>query len=280
MHPAPSCQSGPVGRGDAPRILLPTGKQPTIIAPVPRRVHVLQVRAGTVPLSRDESHHVRDVLRLDAGAEVELFDDAGNVGAGVLEYDGPRVLARVRQVLPPVRPAVHWTIASAVPKGNRADWMIEKLSELGCPRFVPLAAERSVVLPKGENKRSRWLRLAIEAGKQSHRRGTMEIADMATPAQLLTPSPSQGEGEQEAWYLSPASSAVPVRDLVLRPLPHRLTLFIGPEGGWSPAEIELFARLDVTPVRLTETVLRVETAAVAAAAVVASAFVPNPPPHP
>jgi 16S rRNA (uracil1498-N3)-methyltransferase len=143
--------------------------------------------------------------------------------------------------------------------------MVEKLSELGVAEFVPLAAARSVVLPEGKAKRERWNRIATEAAKQSRRAGVMRISELTDVATALRRAP-------KAWFLSTESSdAAPVaRAAAELPGDAPLTAFIGPEGGWTDAEREQFVATGATPVRLTTTILRIETAAVATAAVVAS----------
>src|SRR5438552_8556851 len=151
-----------------------------------RRLIVPEIRPGANVLPEDQAHHARDVLRLRAGDEVELFTASGETAAGAIaEATAQRVVVNVEQVRAPAdRFAL--TIASAVPKGARADWMIEKLSELGVAHFVPLITARSVVHPEGKNKLERWRRLAEESAKQSHRTGVMRIAPLTPLPNVLT----------------------------------------------------------------------------------------------
>ena len=242
-----------------------------------RRLHTAAaLRAGLVELDKGEAHHARAVLRLGVGDEIELFDDGGAVARGVIERcDGAAVVARVDHV--DRRPATTGlVIASAVPKGDRAEWMVEKLSELGVDRFVPLAAERSVVLPVGKNKRDRWQRIATEAAKQSRRVGVMRIDELTDVARLLTPSlgtPGKDRGEGLFCFLDTDARAPSLLDHLqsqFSDLKSEVTLLIGPEGGWTADETALMRDRGLTPVKLTATILRVETAAVSAAAIVAS----------
>lgn len=232
-----------------------------------RRIHLRQLSPGQFPLDPSQAHHVRDVLRLAPGQTVELFDDAGATADGTLVVVTPSdVLVEVREIRDPADAAFRWTVASAVPKAARADWMIEKLSELGADAFIPLATARSVVHPEGKNKLDRWRRLAQESAKQSRRpRGVMRIDEMLDLTPLVESLARDG---RSAWYLSTAPGALPVRRAV-DTAPRDLTLLIGPEGGWTPGELDLFEAHGLTAVALTDTVLRVETAAVAVAAVVA-----------
>ena len=232
-----------------------------------RRVHVPRLFIGEVELDENQAHHVRDVLRLTAGTTVEVFDDIGATARGTLAfYEDQRAAVHVERVEAPSVVTMRWTVASAVPKGNRADWLIEKLSELGTSRFIPLSADRSVVVPEGRNKLQRWARLAEESAKQSRRPGVMSIDDVTDVTDAI-----EQLGDGDGWYLSTTAGAAPIARLIAQPLPTSLTLFIGPEGGWTDGEIHRFEQAGLTGVALTATILRVETAAVAAAAIVGAA---------
>ncbi len=229
---------------------------------MPRRLLVPLLRPGRNPLPDDQAHHARDVLRLKLGEEVELFTAAGQSAIGtIVQLSSGAVIVEVQQIQ---KPTIHFelTIASAIPKGARADWMIEKLSELGVARFVPLITERSVVHPEGKNKLDRWQRLAEESAKQSRRPGVMQIAP-------LTPLPDFLKIPTPIAYLSTASDSQPM-PAILPPASASLSLLIGPEGGWSHTEIVLFQDRHLTPITLGGTILRIETAAIAAASVVAA----------
>ncbi len=206
---------------------------------------------------------MRDVLRLEIGSPLELFNDAGQTATGIIKHLNPaNVVVEVESVKAAVDgQAIRVIVASAIPKGDRADWMIEKLAELGVARFIPLAAERSVVLPAGRNKIERWERTAIESAKQSRRSGVMSIAP-------LTPLDEAIESAQSGWYLSTGDGAMPARTAIGRSFAEELAMFIGPEGGWTDGEIARMNAAGLTGVSLTSTVLRVETAAVVAAALV------------
>ena len=117
---------------------------------------------------------------------------------------------QVEEVHEPAADGLSWTVAAAVPKGERADWMVEKLSELGCHAFVPLLAERSVVQPKGTGKRDRWLRLATESAKQCRRRGVMRIESPTTLDELLANDEAMPPDAPSAarWFLDLSDAAV------------------------------------------------------------------------
>jgi 16S rRNA (uracil1498-N3)-methyltransferase len=247
-----------VASGKLPLRLRPRGCNPHLM----RRVWVAKVTVGRIPLGKREAHHLRDVLRLGPGAEIEVFNEAGLLGRGklVAAEKGNGIEVEVEQVESPVVQGCRLTIASAVPKGARADWMIEKLSEIGVLAFVPIISLRSVVEPRGTGKMERWKRIAAEAARQSGRVGIMRIDNAVQLEQAINPGD---------WYLSFLDDAVSILELTAN-LPQELKVFVGPEGGWADEELADFARKRARPVRLTSTVLRVETAAVVAAGIIAS----------
>jgi 16S rRNA (uracil1498-N3)-methyltransferase len=230
-----------------------------------RRLHTQTLFVGDIPLDPTQARHARDALRLEEGTAVEVFDDAGSTASGTLRFRGPKdVFVRVDQITASApSPRLRLTIASAVPKGERADWMIEKLSELGVATFIPLATERSVVKPEGKNKYERWARIATESAKQSRRAGVMRIEELRPVREAIRDASA-------AFYLSTAPDAVPLATALPASPDAEITLLIGPEGGWTDAEIEWFESSDIRGVKLTSTILRVETAAIAAAAIVMS----------
>ncbi len=234
-----------------------------------RRILVSKAVVGRIDLGSAEAHHLRDVLRLEAGAEVEVFDKAGDSGRGrIVSADGRGVTIEVDKIGRAAAGKCRLTIAAAVPKAARADWMIEKLGELGVDVFVPLMTRRSVVAPKGSAKNERWNRLATESARQSSRAGVMRIERLMELTQLIEQARAE---EIELWHLSLEQDSVSIFKM-LPALPPDLTVLVGPEGGWSPEESDVFKAARSIAVRLTRPILRVETAAVAAAAVIESAL--------
>jgi 16S rRNA (uracil1498-N3)-methyltransferase len=230
---------------------------------MPRRVHAPNLHTGKLTLQPPQAHHVRDVLRLGPGDPLDLFDDVGTTATGrLLEVTPAGVTIDVLAVTAASAPRQSLCIAAAVPKGQRADWMVEKLAELGVARSVPLVADRSVTLPKRAGKSDRWRRLAIEAARQSNRNDVMQIDDLTTLADF-----ADHVAHERAWLLSTEPGASPAAAL-LHDAPAPNWLLIGPEGGWTDDELRLLDRPTIARVRLTLNILRIETAAVAAAALV------------
>ena len=231
-----------------------------------RRFHVPEVHVGSLTLPPEPSHHAKNVLRLKVGDAVELFDDAGEVGQGIIsDLSSNLVIVKVETQAHASGATVDVHIASAVPKASRADWMIEKLSELGVSRFTPLATERSVVLPEGSGKRDRWIRLAEEAARQSGRSGMMKI-DLLTRLDQVVDA---GVGV----YCATEQAARPIAEVIAALQVTPVRILIGPEGGWTDKELKLLQARDWRPASLGSTVLRVETAALVAATL---ALAPGP----
>lgn len=232
---------------------------------------IVPVLAGDrITIDGREAHHAARVRRLRVGDAVELFDGRGaeaigtivSIAAGRIE-----VSIRMRTAASSARPCL--TIAAAIPKGDRADWMIEKLAELGVSRLIPLNAERSVVRPS-PTKLDRWRRKCVETSKQCRSTFTMEVSAPIDVAELA----AIAGANVRMFVADPDPRWPPYLDSVSQYAPGETIAVIGPEGGLTPNELKELQSVGATLVRLTSTILRVETAAVVMAA--AFALCPNP----
>lgn len=216
---------------------------------------------GTAILDGDEARHLARVLRAKVGDAVTLFDGRGHAWqACVATLGRDRVTLDLGQGLPTTPPpAVPVTLAVALPKGDRQKWMVEKLTELGVDRLVPLLTTRGVA-EATDSARSRLERGVIEACKQCGRDTLMEIGTATTIRDLLAGMSAgtrpfladpQG-GSIEAALASGSTAAVIV--------------LVGPEGGFTTDEVAAAEAAGCSRVSFGRHVLRVETAAVAAAA--------------
>jgi 16S rRNA (uracil1498-N3)-methyltransferase len=223
------------------------------------------------------ANHLTHVLRARIGQEFDIAA-GGRVRRGrVVNITDDRVdFALGEEVLyPPLIPVTLWL---AVFKFDRMEWAIEKCTELGVSRIVPLVTRRTDVhLTSAAAKRcERWRRIVLQASEQSRR---AEPPVISAPAELkretlLTPAP--------AHELQIASTRVVLaesqRDITLRQAlrapegvrPYEVHLAVGPEGGWTDAELGLFENSGWIQASLGNTILRTETAAIAAMAVVRS----------
>lgn len=212
-------------------------------------------------LDRAESHHARNVLRLSAGTPIELFDGQGGLALATLDhYQASVAHCRITdfQHQLPITPTL--TIASAVPKGPRADAMVAQLSQLGVDTFIPLIAEHSVAVPR-PNKIERFAKSAIESAKQCRRLHLMHVEAPRTPQDVLA-------NQDYDLKLIATPGVPPIADLAQRiTASNRILVLIGPEGGFSPAEIDAAADAGCLGWPIAPHVLRIETAAAAAAAI-------------
>jgi len=235
---------------------------------VAQRIFIAQLQTGQTDLTAQPARYLRDVLRLGIGDLLEAFDASGSAAsAKILAVTSGSVTLEIGPIKTAPPAAHEFTIAAAIPKGARADWMIEKITELGAAAFIPLIAARSVSLPKGE-KPQRWVRLAAEAARQSGRAGMPRIEPLTAVTDLL----NHRDPTQLAWFFSTEPGAIPIARLTAASPPRSLLMLIGPEGGWNPDEIGRFRAAGLTGVKLTPTTLRVETAALAAASAAALWF--------
>lgn len=206
-------------------------------------------------------HHARRVLRLRDGADIRLFDGAGNEYAAKLRINGndSHSHARVLAGGPCDREArLPITLVQALCAQDKVDWLLEKCVELGAARIVLAPAARSVVRldsGRGERRLARWREIVAGACAQCGRNRLPEVtlaADLATALQ-------QGAGSQACWMLDPQAEAG-----LQAGNAETVTLAVGPEGGFEDAERALAARLGYRGARLGPRVLRTETAGLAA----------------
>ena len=208
-------------------------------------------------MAPEQARHAVRVRRAVEGDGVGIFDDDGRTAAGELVRDGHGWAVRLVADAVLSRRSTGVTVYSTVPKGQRADWMVEKLSELGVEAFVPLSTALSVVEP-GAGKLERFSRLARESTKQSERIGVMRIEPLMTLEQGLGHLQASG---QKAALLSTERRGPSLARLDVS------AVFIGAEGGWTDAELETMLAAGLVLGRLTDTLLRVETAAICAASI-------------
>ena len=213
-----------------------------------------------VKLDKEQSHHLRRVLRLAPGDNIELLDGKGTVAAAVIEDCHDQATVRINEVVlvPPARPTLD--LAVCMPKGPRADDMVNQLSQLGVDRLIPLLTQRSVVKP-GRGRLDRFRRAAIASIKQCGRPYLMHIDSPGPVADLL--------GGDHDLKLIADPVAEPVEDMPTRiGKTDRILVLIGPEGGWTESESEAAVRSGCIGWSFARHVLRIETAAMAAAAIV------------
>ena len=195
-----------------------------------------------------------------------LFDGKGGEAAARLVSGRRReaTLEILSTAEPDREPSRELTIACALPRATRMHWMVEKCSELGVARLIPMVTERSVVKPgpRENNQLRRWHSTAIESAKQCGRTRLMEVTSVV-PFEAVVDQVGRADFRIVA---SPEPDAVTLAQAAQR-LQGKASAFalIGPEGGFAPDEVRLAREAGCTVVSLGRLILRVETAAIVAA---------------
>ena len=230
-----------------------------------RRFFVDAFEADRAVLTGEAAHHLGRVLRAEPGQLYELSDGT-SVRLGKIELSGrDRVEFVLLEPIPVRISTLHRTLLLAVVKFDAFEWAIEKATELGVDQIVPLAAARSekgLVTAAGK-RRERWKKIAFEASQQSRRVRLPEIWDLASPKAAFLK-----EGGGLHLMLSERADAPSLRSVLeVRPV-ERITLAIGPEGGWTEAESSAAHHAGFKEASLGSLILRTETAVTACLAAV------------
>jgi 16S rRNA (uracil1498-N3)-methyltransferase len=214
--------------------------------------------------------HLTRVLRARVGQEFDISAGARVRRGRIVSLDDNRVEFELGEDVPSSE-GVPITLRLAVFKFDRMEWAIEKCTELGAARIVPLIAARtdSHLAAAAEKRVERWRRIALQASEQSRR---------TTPPEIAAPEKLKREAlavDGTRILLAETERRFMLRDALLEaqqttPDQGRINLAIGPEGGWTEAELKLFASCGWTSASLGSTILRAETAAIAAMAVVSA----------
>jgi 16S rRNA (uracil1498-N3)-methyltransferase len=221
-------------------------------------------KEGEVWVGGVEAHHMLHVLRLKPGQRVYLFDGKGMEATGrILETLKDRARLEIEAYAHVDREAkVAITLAFSVPKGHRAEVLVEKACELGVRRLVPILCQRSVVKlkPEGSQKLEKWRRLAIEASKQCGRTYVTEVEGVTPLPVLLEETGRHGL----ALIASPGPGGRLLQEVVREhPGIKNLLCITGPEGGFTEEEVEKARESGCLEVGLGPRILRMETAAIA-----------------
>jgi 16S rRNA (uracil1498-N3)-methyltransferase len=221
----------------------------------------------TVSLSADEARHARGVLRLQPGDEVYVFDGAGKeFRCAVREFRRDGAVLDVLEEVEPARLAspLNLSLGIALLKGDNFDLVVQKATELGASRLVPVATSRADVRirngDEAKRKVTRWQRIALEAAKQCGRARLMEIEE-PLGFKALIDRPAE---EDELRLMFAERNGTSLGEVARSPLARTPKLFalVGPEGGWADEEIELARKAGWQIITLGGRTLRAETAAI------------------
>lgn len=227
-----------------------------------------KIETDGLVLKGDEAHHCHDVLRLDSGARIVVFDGEGREHLCKIREASSRQVSLVevqKQNSPPLPFKV--TLAQAIPKGKTMDVIIQKATELGVHRIIPVMSERTVVKieeDESAKKIERWREIVIDAAKQSGNNWMPSVEAARSVRQL--------SGDVRHFDLALIGSLQPdarflkshLDDFMAekKKLPSSVLVVIGPEGDYTPAELSLLQGAGCRPITLGQIVLRSDTAAI------------------
>lgn len=240
-----------------------------------------------IELSKSDAEHIARVLRLTTGQAVIICDGHAFDYEARLVHVSPRsVRARITSVEPSdAEPQLSLSLVQGIAKGSKMDLIIQKAVEVGVSRIIPVLTERTVVRldgAKADSRVERWQRIAYEAAKQAGRGRVPAVESIYSWSELwqrddlgfvIVPWEEEGAaGLLQTVRKAESSSEVegsdePANEVGVR----ELTIVIGPEGGLSADEIALAKRRGAHPVTLGPRILRTETAAIVASALVLGA---------
>lgn len=232
-----------------------------------RRFFVDEVRGGTAEIAGDEAAHLTRVLRVENGEKFEISDGVAVWLAEVTEARKSAVRFQVIESVEagPEPPPVHLYVALF--KFDRLEWLIEKATELGVQRIVPVETARSdhALFSAAEKRVDRWRRIAREASQQSRRVRIPQIDNPIRAQRLEAPEPRARLDELAGTppLLIPAD---------WRP-GHPYSVLLGPEGGWTDDERQLLDTRGWRGASIANSILRAETAGVAALSILAHEWI-------
>ncbi len=221
-------------------------------------------------LDRSEAHHALHVLRMKAGDRATVFNGQGTeVTVEFAKVEKEQITLRKIQLgkTPPL--ACEITLGQAVPKGKNMELIVEKATELGAAAIAPLLSERTVVRwEEGEalSKREKWQRTAIEAAKQCGQNWLPQVAKPVTPKEFFAQ-----RGKYDLMLIASLQpGALTVKQALAEvKSPRKVLVLVGPEGDFTPAEINLARNHGCQPITLGPIILRTETAAIFCVSVLA-----------
>jgi 16S rRNA (uracil1498-N3)-methyltransferase len=230
---------------------------------VRRRFFVERFDGDRARIEGEKAHHLERVLRAQAGQVYEL-SDGGHVRLGRIENVGrDRVEFTLLEEIPAFEPLLHVTLLLSVVKFDAFEWAIEKATELGVSEIMPLAAARSEksLLAAAERRAERWHKILLEAAQQSRRLRPPQLRAVTSVGQAFAECKNQF-----ALFLSERPEAPLLRVNLKNVRTRSAALAIGPEGGWTEAEVELAQKAGLREASLGRLILRTETAVIAALA--------------
>lgn len=226
------------------------------------------VSNGKIIIRGDELHHAKDVMRLGAGDEIVVFDGTGKEYYGIIEKaDRERMIASIEKTVERKTGSCGFTLVQAIPKSDKMDLIIEKATELGVEKIIPVLTARTVARPDtkgGSLKAGRWRKIALVAAKQCGRSTIPEVSDITRFEDSL----KKIKGRELIVMPCLYDDTRRLKEVLSGKRPASAAVFIGPEGDFTKEEVEAAKAVGAIPVSLGAEVLRSETAAISVLSVI------------
>src|SRR5215469_9546491 len=222
-----------------------------------RRFFVPKFDGQQAVMEGQAAHHLGRVLRAETGQLYELSDGTAVWLGRIQSVSRDRVEFQLTEPLPAHIPQLKTTLLLSIVKFDAFEWALEKATELGVSRIVPLAAARSekALLTAAVKRADRWQKILLESSQQSRRVQLPVLAPVTKPEAAFT---AASDGVK--LLLSESPEAPPLRNVLSEPRASAVTLAIGPEGGWTDAEVSAARASNFREASLGTLILRTETA--------------------
>lgn len=225
------------------------------------------IQAGSVTFDTARAHQIRDVLRMRQNQEIIVLDNAGSEYRVILkQVDRHGVRGKIlEQRAPRGEPGTRVILYQSLLKTDKFEWVLQKGTEVGIAEFVPIVAARSVANDVSKQKFARWSQIIVEAAEQSGRGKIPTLYSHQSFTESLTGARQLGGMLLIPWEQEQTRSLSAA--LAINPS-ETIHLFIGPEGGWTGAEIEQADAAGALSITLGSRILRAETAGLVAASAI------------
>lgn len=234
-----------------------------------QRFYVDNIIQPTTEITGQEARHIASVFRLRENDRIELINGNGTLAlATIIQASPKRVSVNIETITKQTpKQTNRIVIASAISKGDRFDWMIAKCTELGADRISPIVFQRTVKQPKNKKILDRWKNLTISAAKQCKR---LFLPQIDLPATLEKVIETLKADFPNASLLVGSLSEDTAPILNINIADKDIIAVIGPEGGFTDTETQFLQKNNAQFIRLTDTILRTETAAIAFTAILSA----------
>jgi len=226
------------------------------------------VKNNLIYITGDEAHHIKNVMRLKESDSVVVFDGTGREYTGFIKETQPKkvIVEIIKTKVPITSKHAEITLAQAIPKKSKMDFIVEKATELGASAIMPILSERTVVRLDGDKSKSRclrWQKVATQAAKQCGRHDIPKVARLEKFYFALDRMPNYDIGLLACL----SEETERIKNAISRFEGGKIILFIGPEGDFTPDEITMAKNAKCRLITLGRLVLKSDTAAISALSV-------------